>query len=84
MDPEMDMLRSSERIRMENTRGTACLRWSGGGDSLRRCGHVQGRDSEDVGRRILRRDLPGRMSRGRPETGHMDVVREDVKVAGVI
>lgn len=80
----MDMLRSSERIRMENTRGTARLRWSGGGDSLRRCGRVRRRDSEDVGRWMLRRDLPGRRSRGKPETGHMDIVIEDVKVAGVI
>lgn len=39
----------------------------------------RGSTSEDVGRRMLRREPPGRRSRRRPETGEM----EDMKVAGV-
>lgn len=39
----------------------------------------RGPTSEDDGRRMLRREPPGRRSRRRPETGEM----EDMKVAGV-
>lgn len=44
---------------------------------------VQRRDSEYSGRRMLRMELPGRRSRGRPKSRFMDGVKEDVKVVGV-
>lgn len=39
--------------------------------------HVQRRDGE--ARRMLWMKLPGRRPRGRPKTGYMDVVREDME-----
>ena len=50
---------------------------------LRWFGHVQRRDSEYVGRRMLRLELPGRRPRGRPRRRFMDVVKEDMKLVGV-
>ena len=50
---------------------------------LRWLGHVQRRDSEYIGRRMLSFELPGRRSRGRPKRRFMDVVKEDMKVVGV-
>ena len=75
-----------DRIRNEYIRGTeqvgkigdrareARLRWFG---------HVQRRDEEYVGRRVLGMALPGRRKRGRPRRRFMDAVREDMSVAGV-
>ena len=40
-------------------------------------------DSEYIGRRMLRLELPGRRPRGRPKRRFMDVVKEDMKVVGV-
>ena len=90
---EMKMLRFSlgvtrmDRIRNGYIRGTAHVR--GFGDKVREArlrwfGHVQRRDSEYIGRRMLSFDLPGRRrSRGRPKRRFRDVVKEDMKVAGV-
>ncbi|KAF7649010.1 hypothetical protein LDENG_00148580 [Lucifuga dentata] len=50
---------------------------------LRWFGHVQRRDSEHIGRRMLRLELPGRRPRGRPKRRFMDVVKEDMKLVGV-
>lgn len=50
---------------------------------LRWVGYFQRKDRENVGRRMLRMALHGRRSRGRPERRFMDVVKEDVEVAGV-
>ena len=89
---EMKMLRFSlgvtrkDRIRNEYIRGTAHVR--GFGDKVREArlrwfGHVQRRDSEHIGRRMLSFELPGRRPRGRPKRRFMDVVKEDMKVVGV-
>ena len=88
---ELKMLRFSlgvtrtDRIRNEFIRGTDHVRCFG--DKVREArlrwfGHVQRRESEYIGR-MLRLELPGRRSRGRPKRRFMDVVREDMKLAGV-
>ncbi|KAF7642981.1 hypothetical protein LDENG_00246950 [Lucifuga dentata] len=66
----------------EYIRGTAHVRCFG--DKVREArlrwfGHVQRRDSEHIGRRMLRLELPGRRPRGRPKRRFMDVVKEDMK-----
>ncbi|KAF7645083.1 hypothetical protein LDENG_00132800 [Lucifuga dentata] len=68
-----------DRIRNEYIRGTAHVRCFG--DKVREArlrwfGHVQRRDSEHIGRRMLR-------PRGRPKRRFMDVVKEDMKLVGV-
>ncbi|KAF7655665.1 hypothetical protein LDENG_00052730 [Lucifuga dentata] len=75
-----------DRIRNEYIRGTAHVRCFG--DKVREArlrwfGHVQRRDSEHIGRRMLRLELPGRRPRGRPKRRFMDVVKEDMKLVGV-
>ncbi|KAK3532154.1 hypothetical protein QTP86_009025 [Hemibagrus guttatus] len=88
---ELKMLRFSlgvtrlDRIRNEYIRGTAHvghmedkvrearLRWFG---------HVQRRDSEYIGRRMLDMGLPGRRQRGRPKRRYMDGINEDMKLVG--
>ena len=50
---------------------------------LRWFGHVQRRDSEYISGRMMRLELPGRRSRGRPKRRFMDVVKEDMKLVGV-
>ncbi|KAF3699483.1 hypothetical protein EXN66_Car015170 [Channa argus] len=89
---DLKMLRFSlgvtrmDRIRNEDIRGTAHVRCVGDKvreDILRWFGHVQRRNCEYIGRRMLRLELPGRRSRGRPKRRFMDVVREDMKLVGV-
>ncbi|KAI5085738.1 hypothetical protein C0J45_24215, partial [Silurus meridionalis] len=89
---ELKLLRFSlgvtrmDKIRNEFIRGTAhvgCF-----GDTVREArlrwfGHVQRRDINYIGRRMLRMELPGRRKRGRPKRRFMDVVREDMQVVGV-
>ena len=53
-------------------------------DRLRWCGHVQRRDREYIGRRILRMGLPGRRHRGRLKRRFKDMLREDMQIVGVI
>ena len=60
-----------DRIRNENIRGTAHVRWFG---------HVQRRDGEYICRRMMRLELPGTRSGGRPERRCMDAVKEDMKL----
>ncbi|KAK3553997.1 hypothetical protein QTP70_019112 [Hemibagrus guttatus] len=88
---ELKMLRFSlgvtrlDRIRNEYIRGTAhvgCL-----GDKVREArlrwfGHVQRRESEYIGRRMLDMELPGRRQRGRPKRRYMDGINEDMKLVG--
>ncbi|KAK3517177.1 hypothetical protein QTP70_000611 [Hemibagrus guttatus] len=88
---ELKMLRFSlgvtrlDRIRNEYIRGTAHVGRLG--DKVREArlrwfGHVQRRDSEYIGRRMLDMGLPGRRQRGRPKRRYMDVINEDMKLVG--
>ncbi|TWW74035.1 hypothetical protein D4764_14G0000360, partial [Takifugu flavidus] len=75
-----------DRIRNKYIRGTAHVR--GFGDKVREArlrwfGHVQRRDTEFIGRTMLRFKLPGRRPRGRPKRRFIDVVKEDRKVIGL-
>ncbi|KAK3563338.1 hypothetical protein QTP86_021817, partial [Hemibagrus guttatus] len=89
---ELKMLRFSlgvtrlDSIRNEYIRGTAhvgCL-----GDKVREArlrwfGHVQRRESEYIGRRMLDMKLPGRRQRGKgPKRRYMDGINEDMKLVG--
>ncbi|KAK3569029.1 hypothetical protein QTP86_021562 [Hemibagrus guttatus] len=74
-----------DRIRNEYIRGTAHVGRLG--DKVREArlrwfGHVQRRDSEYIGRRMLDMGLPGRRQRGRPKRRYMDVINEDMKLVG--
>ncbi|KAK3520102.1 hypothetical protein QTP70_013583, partial [Hemibagrus guttatus] len=88
---ELKMLRFSlgvtrlDRIRNEYIRGTAHVARLG--DKVREArlrwfGHVQRRESEYIGRRMLDMELPGRRQRGRPKRRYMDVINEDMKLVG--
>ncbi|KAK3548096.1 hypothetical protein QTP70_004523 [Hemibagrus guttatus] len=88
---ELKMLKFSlgvtrlDRIRNEYVRGTAhvgCL-----GDKVREArlrwfGHVQRKESEYIGRRMLDMELPGRRQRGSPKRRYMDGINEDMKLVG--
>lgn len=87
---EMKMLRLSltrmDKIRNEQIRGTVQVEQFGGKARearLRWFGHVLRRDSGYIGQRMLTMDLPGRRRRGRPQCRFLDVVREDMVMAGV-
>ncbi|KAK3507995.1 hypothetical protein QTP70_010004 [Hemibagrus guttatus] len=88
---ELKMLRFSlgvtrlGRIRNEYIRGTAHVGRLG--DKVREArlrwfGHVQRRESEYIGRRMLDMELPGRRQRGRPKRRYMDGINEDMKLVG--
>ncbi|KAK3531918.1 hypothetical protein QTP70_034419, partial [Hemibagrus guttatus] len=88
---ELKMLRFSlgvtrlDRIRDEYIRGTAHVGHMG--DKVREArlrwfGHVQQRESEYIGRRMLDMELPGRRQRGRPKRRYMDGINEDMKLVG--
>ncbi|KAK3539909.1 hypothetical protein QTP70_019554 [Hemibagrus guttatus] len=88
---ELKMLRFSlgvtrlDRIRNEFIRGTAHVGRLG--DKVREArlrwfGHVQRRESEYIGRRMLDMELPGRRQRGRPKRRYMDGINEDMKLVG--
>ncbi|KAK3540327.1 hypothetical protein QTP70_029586 [Hemibagrus guttatus] len=88
---ELKMLRFSlgvtrlDRIRNEYIRGTAHVGRLG--DKVREArlrwfGHVQRRESEYIGRRMLDMGLPGRRQRGRPKRRYMDGINEDIKLVG--
>ncbi|KAK3557178.1 hypothetical protein QTP70_024694 [Hemibagrus guttatus] len=88
---ELKMLRFSlevtrlDRIRNEYIRGTAHVGRLG--DKVREArlrwfGHVQRRESEYIGRRMLDMELPGRRQRGRPKRRYMDRINEDMKLVG--
>ncbi|KAK3555648.1 hypothetical protein QTP86_025616 [Hemibagrus guttatus] len=88
---ELKMLRFSlgvtrlDRIRNEYIRGTAHVGHLG--DKVREArlrwfGHVQRRESEYIGRRMLDMELPGRRQRGRPKRRYMDGINEDMKLVG--
>ncbi|KAK3535526.1 hypothetical protein QTP70_016797 [Hemibagrus guttatus] len=88
---ELKMLRFSlgvtrlDRIRNEYIRGTAHVGRLG--DNVREArlrwfGHVQRRESEYIGRRMLDMELQGRRQRGRPKRRYMDGINEDMKLVG--
>ncbi|MCJ8737661.1 hypothetical protein PDJAM_G00026650 [Pangasius djambal] len=88
---ELKMLRFSlgvtrlDRIRNEYISGTAYVGRLG--DKVREArlrwfGHVQRRESEYIGRRMLDMELPGRRRRGRPKRRYMDIINEDMKLVG--
>ncbi|KAK3534389.1 hypothetical protein QTP86_014427, partial [Hemibagrus guttatus] len=88
---ELKMLRFSlgvtrlDRIRNEYIRGTAHVERLG--DKVREArlrwfGHVQRRESEYIGSRMLDMELPGRRQRGRPKRRYMDGINEDMKLVG--
>ncbi|KAK3553870.1 hypothetical protein QTP70_012703 [Hemibagrus guttatus] len=88
---ELKMLRFSlgvtrlDRIRNEYIRGIAHVGRLG--DKVREArlrwfGHVQRRESEYIGRRMLDMELPGRRQRGRPKRRYMDAINEDMKLVG--
>ncbi|KAK4307254.1 hypothetical protein Pmani_020967 [Petrolisthes manimaculis] len=88
---ELKMLRISlgvtrlDKIRYELIRGSAHVRRFGDKARearLRWFGHVQRRDGEYVGRRMLEMDPPGRRKRGRPKRRFMDAVK-DIRMVGV-
>ncbi|KAK3516660.1 hypothetical protein QTP70_021999 [Hemibagrus guttatus] len=88
---ELKMLRFSlgvtrlDRIRNEYIRGTAHVGHMGDKvreTRLRWFGHVQRRESEYIGRRMLDMELPGRRQRGRPKRRYMDGINEDMKLVG--
>ncbi|KAK3537600.1 hypothetical protein QTP70_016993, partial [Hemibagrus guttatus] len=88
---ELKMLRFSlgvtrlDRIRNEYIRGTAHVGRLGDKvreTRLRWFGHVQRRESEYIGRRMLDMELPGRRQRGRPKRRYMDGINEDMKLVG--
>ena len=53
------------------------------GREVRWFGHVQRRDSDYIGRRMMRLELPGRKPRRRPKRRFMDAVKEDMQSVGV-
>ncbi|KAK3543056.1 hypothetical protein QTP70_010554 [Hemibagrus guttatus] len=74
-----------DRIRNEYIRGTAHVGHLG--DKVREArlrwfGHVQRRESEYIGRRMLDMELPGRRQRGRPKRRYMDGINKDMKLVG--
>ncbi|KAK3563366.1 hypothetical protein QTP86_021842, partial [Hemibagrus guttatus] len=88
---ELKMLRFSlgvtrlDRIRNEYIRGTAHVGRLGDKvreTRLRWFGHVQRRESEYIGRRMLDMELPSRRQRGRPKRRYMDGINEDMKLVG--
>ncbi|KAM8853652.1 putative transposon-derived protein F52C9.6 [Synchiropus picturatus] len=77
---------SMDRIRKQYIRGTAHVRCLGDKvreTRLRWFGHVQRRESQYIGRRMLRLELPGRRWRGRPKMRFMEVVKEDMRFVGL-
>ena len=90
---ELKMLRFSlgvsrlDRIRNDYIRGTAKV--GKFEDRVREArlqwfGHVQRRDDEYVGRKVMGMALPGRRRRGRPKRRFMDAVKEDMSMVGVV
>ena len=51
---------------------------------MRWFGHVHRWEEGHIGRRMLGMGIPGRRKRGRPKRRFMDVVREDMRVVGVM
>lgn len=75
-----------DRIRNQYIRGTVrvrCFVEKAGGVRLRWFGQVQRGDSEYIGRSMQRLEVADRKSRVRPKKRFMNLVKEDMKFAGV-
>ena len=71
-----------DRIRNKVIRGTTQtgrLREKAREARLRWFGHLQKRNSGDIGRSMVEMELPGRRRRGRPKRRYMDAVKEDMQ-----
>ena len=89
---EMKMLRFAlgttrvDKIRNQYIRGTSHVERMGSKIREARLswfGHIQRREEDYIGRRMMEMELPGRRKRGRPKRRFMDVVEEDMRVARV-
>ena len=89
---ELKMVRSAlgvtrkDNIRNEYVRGTAKIAKLG--DKLRNARqrwyeHVERREEDYMGKRMMEMTVTGRRKRGRPRRRWMDLVREDIKMLGV-
>ena len=70
-----------DKIRNEYIRGTAQVGRFGEKTRearLRWYGHLRRKDDGYIGRRMPRKELPGKRKRGRPKRRFMDVVKEDM------
>ena len=75
-----------DKIRNEFIRGTIHVRQLGDKmreGRLRWWGHIMRREEDYIGNRMLRMELPGCRKRGRTKRRYMDVVKEDMRMAGV-
>ena len=74
-----------DKIRNEHIRSTVKVQRLGmkmREGRLRWYGHVMRRDQEYVGRKMMKRELPGKRRRGRPKRRFVDVVKEDMGEVG--
>ena len=73
------------KIRNEYIRGTVKvkrLKMKMREGSLRWYGHVMKRDKENVGRKMIEMELPGKRKRGRPKRKFLKLVKEDMGEVG--
>ena len=73
------------KIRNEYIRGTVKvkrLKMKMREGSLRWYGHVMKRDKENVGRKMIEMELPGKRKRGRPKRKFLNLVKEDMGDVG--
>ena len=74
------------KIRNEHIRGTTRVAQASKKISERILnwhGHVIRRDGEDIPRKVLRADIPGKRKRGRPKTRWKDACQRDLKSTGL-
>ena len=74
------------KMRNEHIRGTTRVAQASKKITERRLnwyGHVMRRDGENIPRKVLRADIPGKRKRGRPKTRWKDVCQQDLKSTGL-
>ena len=75
-----------DKVRNEYIWGTAKIRKIGEklrGERLRWFGHVKRREESYIGRRMMKIEIPGKKTRGKPRKRWNDNIKEDMKKAGV-
>ena len=75
-----------DKVRNEYIWGTAKIRRIGEmlrGERLRWFGHVKRREESYIGRRMMKIEIPGKRTRGKPRRRWNDNIKEDMKKAGV-